>query len=82
MKDRTRNPKIEGANAESVHVDMPGHREPEARDASRMAAPTPPEHVIPRNAERTPADGPRQLQREAQHAQARARSARAVRKRK
>ena len=71
MKDKTRNPKIEGANAESVDVDIPEQGEPEARDRSRMAKPTPPERVIPRNAKRTPADSPRHLEREAQHDQPR-----------
>ncbi|HEX5479647.1 MAG TPA: hypothetical protein VFY79_08000 [Dehalococcoidia bacterium] len=72
MKDKTRNPKIEGANAESVDVDIPEQGEPEARDRSRVALPTPPERVIPRNAKRTPADSPKHLEREAEHDQPRA----------
>ena len=74
MKDKTRNPKIEGANPESVDVDMPEQGEPEARDQSRMAAPTPGERVIPRHAKRTPADSPKRLQRESQHDSARPRA--------
>ncbi|HEY7802121.1 MAG TPA: hypothetical protein VIE40_05560 [Dehalococcoidia bacterium] len=47
--DPTYNPKIEGANPESVDADMPEQGEPDERDRSRMAEPTPPERVIPRD---------------------------------
>ena len=39
--DKTWNPKIEGANPESVDVDVPEQGEPEDRNRSRMAEPTP-----------------------------------------
>jgi hypothetical protein len=54
--DPTYNPKIEGANPESVDADMPEQGEPDPRDRSRMAEPTPPERVIPRDGNRQRAD--------------------------
>jgi hypothetical protein len=74
--DPTYNPNIEGANPESVDADMPEQGEPEERDRSRMAEPTPRERVIPRdsNKRRTRRGGamnpplPSQdLEREAEH---------------
>ncbi len=78
--DPTYNPKVEGANPESVDADMPEQGEPEERDRSRMAEPTPPERVIPRdgNKQRTGTVNPREARAEAPTQQRRTASADAM----